>query len=101
MGGPEEFFEYMRGQGMSPEEIQRMLSGDVKVMEEAVSRKIGSIDDDTMSALNRANEVANQVDHIIHEKKQSECTPFERDRRPGGLPLGNIRSAVSQLSGGY
>ena len=38
--GPEAFFEYMKSQGMSDDDIQRMLSGDQQVMEEALARKV-------------------------------------------------------------
>jgi len=63
-GNPEEFFKYMHEQGMSEEDLTRLMSGDQSVMQEAVDRKTAQLDSDTKNTVDRVEQVAAQIDAL-------------------------------------
>lgn len=66
INGPEEFFQFMEQQGMDEEMIQRMMSGDMTVIEEAV--KSQGPDLETTETVAQVDALAAQIAALADEK---------------------------------
>jgi len=69
-GGPEAFFEYMREQGLSEDDITRMLSGDTSVMEAALAAADCDLDAETIETIRTVESVADEVHQLSKEELQ-------------------------------
>ena len=80
-GGPEDFFEYMKSQGMTEEDIMALMSGDKSVMQKAVDKKTAELDDATRSTVDRVDEVAAQIDGLKSGKLSPDDIAEAEERR--------------------
>jgi len=83
-GGPEDFFNYMRSQGMTEDDIMKIMSGDKSVMEQAVAQKAYDLDEETRASVARVEEVSQQVDALRKGDKTAEEVRIEEEARLGG-----------------